>query len=56
VLADSGIDDGAVVITRLAVLDFHRALGGARQQSDEVDSVRTVENNLKRLPKMNVVG
>jgi hypothetical protein len=41
-LADSGIDYGvqrAIVVTRFAVLDFHRARSGARQQSDEVDSV-----------------
>jgi hypothetical protein len=28
-----------IVVTRFAVLDFHRALSGARQQSDEVDNV-----------------
>jgi hypothetical protein len=32
---------------RLAVLDFHRALSGACQQSDKVDSIRTAENNLR---------
>jgi hypothetical protein len=42
VLADSGIDYGvqrAIVVTQFAALDFHRALNGARQQSEEVDSV-----------------
>jgi hypothetical protein len=40
-LADSGIDYGiqrAIIVTRFAVLDLHRALSGARQQSDDVDS------------------
>ena len=34
VLADSGIDYGvqrAIIVTRFAVLDLHRALSGARQ-------------------------
>jgi hypothetical protein len=42
VLADSDIDYGVqrvIVVTRFAVLDFHRALSDARQQSDKVDSV-----------------
>jgi len=45
VLADSGIDYGvqrAIVVTQFAVLDFHWALGGARQQSDKVDSVQYI--------------
>jgi hypothetical protein len=29
----------AIVVTQFAVLDFHQALSGARQQSDEVDDV-----------------
>jgi hypothetical protein len=40
--ADSGIDYGvqrAIIVTRFAVLDFHRALSDARRQSDEVGSV-----------------
>jgi hypothetical protein len=34
VLADSGIDYGvqrAIIVTLFAILDFHRALSGARQ-------------------------
>jgi hypothetical protein len=46
-LADSGIDYGvqrAIVVTRFAVLDFHRALSGAHQQSDEVDNVLQIRS------------
>jgi len=52
VLADSDIDHGvqrAIVVTRFAVLDFHRTLSGARQQSDEVDSVQCSTRLVARL-------
>jgi hypothetical protein len=46
VLADPSIDYGvrrAIVVMRFAMSDFHRALSGARRQSDEVDSVHEAD-------------
>jgi hypothetical protein len=38
-----------MVVTQFAVLDYHRALSGARQQSDEVDSVQNGNTGIRIL-------